>query len=361
MKNKASFFVLLFIGQLVYAETIRAGIFIGLPFVTDNPAELPWSYIEEVDGRGIPYYGMAVDLWTAVEKRLKLHTEYYEYDSLHELIQDLEDKKIDIIITNLTITYDRAQRVKFTFPWYTGGLRTAINTKIQKSPQTAWRGYIIAGLLFVGVLVFLSLVLMLFRKKYEPPFPRTVVDGFTTSFRDLAVAIHSGILPIDSPSYAKKWLLNIISALWMLLGVGFIAYITSTMTRNMTTASLAQNRIETLQDLGEARIGVTKGSSAEEVLKNSGFTLVTWNTPREIWNALIKHEVDAFVYDAPILEYYNRMFPHKNIKLLNDMFHPEHYAFAVNDIQLSDRISTTLIGLEEEGIMKNLEDIYLMR
>ncbi|MDR1363156.1 MAG: hypothetical protein LBJ35_03790 [Spirochaetaceae bacterium] len=45
-------------------------------------------------------------------------------------------------MTNLTINYERAQRVKFTFPWYEGGLRVAVNTNVQKSPRITWGRYV---------------------------------------------------------------------------------------------------------------------------------------------------------------------------------------------------------------------------
>ncbi|MDR1363157.1 MAG: hypothetical protein LBJ35_03795 [Spirochaetaceae bacterium] len=62
-----------------------------MPFVTENTAELPWAFVEEVDGKGIPFYGMVIDIWMVLQNRMNLQTEYYRYTHLNQMIQDIED------------------------------------------------------------------------------------------------------------------------------------------------------------------------------------------------------------------------------------------------------------------------------
>jgi ABC-type amino acid transport substrate-binding protein len=348
----------LFLPPALAAETVRAGVFVGIPFVTDNPAELPWAFVEEIDAKGIPFYGMAIDLWTVIEKRLGLHTTYREYKNLGRMIDDLADNKIDIVLTNLTVTYERAKRINYTYPWYDGGLRIAINTKIQKPSPINRNNFVIPGLLLLAALALLSVPLMIIRARREPEFPKDSLEGFTVAFRDLSVAIKSGKMPVDVYAYKQKWLLNILSSFWTLMGVGIIAVITSTITTVMTTASLTQARIQTLQDLDGYRIGVVANSMSESILTAGEFTVMPYNTVPESWSALIKNDIDAFVYDAPVLEYYNHTFPHKNVILLDHLFHDEHYAFATYDIGLADSVSTELIRLHEDGTFDKVKKLY---
>jgi ABC-type amino acid transport substrate-binding protein len=149
------------------------------------------------------------------------------------------------------------------------------------------------------------------------------------------------------------------AALWGLLNIGFIMYITSTITTIMTTSALSQTAIESLQDLGNARVGVVDGSVAKMILNAGGYNLVLVDTASDAWNAVGKHEIDAFVYDAPVLEYYNSMFPHKNIRLLDGQFHPERYAFATHAIDFADRLSRELIRLYEDGTLDKLKSVYM--
>jgi ABC-type amino acid transport substrate-binding protein len=348
------------IPQWLYAQTkVKAGVFLGMPFVTENPAELPWAFVEEVDGKSIPFYGMAIDLWMVLQNRINLQTEYYRYTNLNQLIQDLEDEKIDVILTNLTVNYERAQRVKFTFPWYEGGLRIAVNTNVHKSPPITWGRYIFFALLFLAVMSGLSIPLMFVRKKIEPEFPKHMLEGFSITFKDLITALKSGKLPINVSALKTRWIWNIIIALWGLVGVGFIAYITSTITTIMTTSVLSQTAIESLNDLGNSRIGVVKGSIGEMVLEAGGYNLVHIDTVPSGWNAVGKQEIDAFVYDAPVLEYANNMFPNKNVRLLDGLFHRERYAFATHDIDFAGRLSTELIKLYEDGTLDKLRFVYV--
>ncbi|MDR2632824.1 MAG: transporter substrate-binding domain-containing protein [Treponema sp.] len=352
--------ILMCIPQWLYAQTkVKAGVFLGMPFVTENPAELPWAFVEEVDGKGIPFHGMAIDLWMVLQNRMNLQTEYYRYTNLNQLIQDLEDEKIDVILTNLTVNYERAQRIKFTFPWYEGGLRIAVNTNVQKSHSITWGRYIFFALLFLAVMSGLSIPLMFVRKKIEPEFPKHILEGFSITFKDLISALKSGKLPINVSALKIRWIWNIIIALWGLVGVGFIAYITSTITTIMTASVLSQTAIESLHDLGNSRIGVVKGSIGEMILDAGGYNLVHIDTVPGGWNAVGKQEIDAFVYDAPVLEYADNMFPNRNIRLLDGLFHRERYAFATHDIDFADRLSTELIKLYEDGTLDKLRFIYV--
>ncbi|MDR3324392.1 MAG: transporter substrate-binding domain-containing protein [Spirochaetaceae bacterium] len=135
--------------------------------------------------------------------------------------------------------------------------------------------------------------------------------------------------------------------------------ITSTITTVMTTSALSQTAIESLQDLGGARIGVLNGSIGEMILDSGGYNLVPLDTAPIGWNAVGKHDVDAFVCDAPVLEYYNSMYPNKNIRLLDGLFHPERYAFAAHDIDFANRLSRELIRLYEDGTLGKLKLVYV--
>ncbi|MDR1363155.1 MAG: hypothetical protein LBJ35_03785 [Spirochaetaceae bacterium] len=123
------------------------------------------------------------------------------------------------------------------------------------------------ALLFLAVMSGLSIPLMFVRKKIEPKFPTRLLEGFSITFKDLISALKSGKLPINVSVLKTKWIWNIIIALWGLAGVGFIAYITSTVTTIMTTSVLSQTAIESLHELGNSRIGVVKGSIGEIILE----------------------------------------------------------------------------------------------
>ncbi|MCD8261948.1 MAG: transporter substrate-binding domain-containing protein [Bacteroides sp.] len=86
----------------VTLRKITAGIFVSPPFVMTGENGEP--------------EGMAIDLWKIVAEPLNLVTEYREYPTLELLIKALQKNEIEIILTNLTVSYERAQLMKFSFP-----------------------------------------------------------------------------------------------------------------------------------------------------------------------------------------------------------------------------------------------------
>ncbi|MCD8265339.1 MAG: transporter substrate-binding domain-containing protein [Tannerellaceae bacterium] len=105
---------ILYAVEEVTLQKIKAGVFISPPFV--------------MAGEHGEYEGMAIDLWKMVANPLNLVTEYTEYPSLDLLIKALQTGETEIALTNLTVTYERAQFMKFSFPWYDGGLRILVKS-----------------------------------------------------------------------------------------------------------------------------------------------------------------------------------------------------------------------------------------
>jgi ABC-type amino acid transport substrate-binding protein len=330
-----------------------------MPFVTDNPDELPWAYVQEVDGKDIPFYGMAIDLWEVIETRLGIKTEYQKYDSIADMINALAAGKIDVIVYNLTVTYKRAKRIRFTYPWYDGWQRIAVDANLERKIEYPVSRYITAGLAALGILFSLSFLILFVRRRFEPTFPKRPLDGFSLSFSGVIGAVTSGVMPFDIKTYKQRWVWNLIAAFWALAAFFLPTCITSVMTSVMTEAKLSNKGIESLADLGNRPVGVISGSLGEELLKEGGFHIVPMKTVAQNWKAVANGKVAAYIGDGPDLEYYNRYFANRNIKLLPSKFHEEQYAFATHDAELQRKISLELIRLKEDGTLAKLKKVYL--
>ena len=93
-------FLLTFQALTIHAEEqvtlrkMKVGVFISPPFVMAEENNT--------------YSGMAIDLWKEVESELNVVSQYVNYNSLEKLLSAIQAKEIDIAVTNLTVTYDRA-------------------------------------------------------------------------------------------------------------------------------------------------------------------------------------------------------------------------------------------------------------
>lgn len=91
---------------------LQVGLYVSPPFVK---------------AAGGHYSGMAVDLWTDVAQREGLTFEYRVLPTLVALTNAVASGDIDVAVTNLTITKDRATRLDFSQPWFDGGPRIMVN------------------------------------------------------------------------------------------------------------------------------------------------------------------------------------------------------------------------------------------
>lgn len=90
---------------------LRIGLYVSPPFVTRDSGE---------------FGGMSVELWERLASRLDLQYDYSGFDTLGDLVTATAAGQVDIAVTNLTITQNRAERIDFTQPWFDAGLRIMV-------------------------------------------------------------------------------------------------------------------------------------------------------------------------------------------------------------------------------------------
>ena len=328
--------------QETTSKTLKVGIYENPPFVIK---ENNW------------YTGMAIDLWETVANLENIHSDYIEYSSWVDLIEATTKGEVDIAVTNLTITHERAQILDFTYPWYDAGLRIMTKSDIDGSVWNELKnnGQIHSYFLLFGLLIALTVLLTVFFRIKNKDFPRKWRDGFAQTFYKLIVAINTGEISDDH----SKWGEYIIGGLWMLFGIGMVAYVTSTVTATMTKVTLT-SEINSLYDLPGKKVGVSRGSVAQQYLESMAIRTIPFDHIKEADEALINNEIHAIVGDAPTLEYWAHKSEDEDIIVVGNIFHPDKYAFAGNKAHatLIDKISLHLIMLHEQGRLKALKRQY---
>lgn len=356
---KTVFIILLFIIPSYYSNTeelrsdpVKIGIYMSPPFVM-------------FDRQFEQYEGMAIDLWQLIEESIGIQSEYKRFQSLDEILNATELGIIDVIVTNLTVTHERTNQVKFSFPWYDAGLRIMVRHNNKSSmwdvlhEQGQIIGYII---LFTGIILICLIITIVKRKKSDADSKQSLLDSFSFNFHDVIFAISSRKLPESFAITHEKyrWIWNIFSALWMLGCVGLIAYITSTVTTAMTTVSLSKTEIQSLYDLGGKRVGILKGSATVNLFPSSGIQFLYFDEIEDAESALASGSIDAIIADAPVLEYHAFSHPEQNLLVVGELFNADKYAFGVSlqHIEFADQISAELIRLIELGKIEELRAAY---
>lgn len=326
---------------------LNVGVYVSAPFVEQGE-----------DGS---YSGMAIELWETVAQRLGWDYRYVRYSSFHDLVRATRDGEIDAAVTNLTITRDRAEVVSFTQPWYDAGLRIMV-------PDRGGRGGfwgVIDGLRDAGhlrayawllfVIVLATIGFTIFDRKFDPAFPKRWREGVAESFYNVMSIATSGK---TSRKNLFGWIGRIWQALWLLIGVGVIAYITSSVTSIMTTISLTQG-ITSLADLPGKTVAVFEGSVSEDYISELGIARRSYPGIDEAVEAMRAGRVDAIVGDAPVLEHYAHSYPGREVAVVGSIFHPDKYGFAFPlESELRRPVTLHILDLVEDGTLAEIRTRY---
>lgn len=305
--------------------------------------------------------GMAIDLWDYLAKAEGIDFEYLSFDTYRDLVDAISSGGIDVAVSNLTITRARAERADFTQPWFDGGMRIMVPS----TSDTSFLGFVTAlreaghlrlYLWIAGSILFGSVALTIFDRRFNPGFPARWRDGFAESFYNVMSLATTGKMP--SRAHLFGWLGRIWQALWLVCGVAILAYATSSITSVMTTLALT-GQINSLADLPGRSVGVLSGSVAEPLARAEGMRVRTYARIGEAAEALRAGEIDAVVADAPVLEYHAFSHPEAGLRVVGPRFEPDKYGFALpRGDDLTKRLTLQILDAQESGKLEALRETY---
>lgn len=328
------------------SEQVRVGIYVSPPFVMKDKAGA--------------YSGMAIDLWESAASALGWNYSYVEKPTFGALTGAVAAGELDVAITNLTVTRERAEQLDFTHPWYDAGMRIMISGKGPVSGGAILgalgrSGHLdaYAGLALLALLA--TVLLTLFDRRFDPDFPRSWRHGLADSFYH--------VISIGATGKTQRKLVRgaagrVLAAMWLLFGVAVVAYVTSSVTSVMTTLSLTHH-INDVADLAGKTIGVLEGSTAEEFARAKAFDYRRYEHVEDAVQGLGDGSIIAVVADAPVLEYYAHRNPGSGVVVVGNTFSPDKYGFGVRiGADIGRPLRLQLLGMQEAGYMDEVRARY---
>ncbi len=319
----------------------------------------PFSF--EKDGRRVGY---AAELWDQLARETKLDYEVKVVNTAAEIIEELKNKTADVGVGAISVNAKREEVIDFTQPFYDSGLQVLVNGG---SGSFADSIFSLIGNLFnielIGAFALLLVAMLVISHlvwRFEHPlngdqWPEDYKKGMLESFWWTISTLLVGGADNKGPVGVGG---RIVAIVWMLLSIVLVSLLTASFTTTLTVNTL-KGDINGPGDLPGRKVATVKGSTAETWLNVKGAKVVQFANVTECVLALKKSDVDAVVYDAPVLQYEAGKLNDEKLQMVGPVFEKQYYAFALQqDSALRESLSQGLLKLTEQGVGNELRKKY---
>lgn len=278
------------------------------------------------DGR---WEGLSIELWRSVADGLGLSYEFREA-GLQDLLDGVASGAFDVGVGALTITPSREARLDFTHPFYTTGFAIAVpeaQSSIFSMITRLWSWEFLQAIVLLGCL--LGVVGLLFwlaeRKRNPEQFGGKPWTGVGSGFWFSAVTMTTVGYGDKAPVTVAG---RIVALVWMFAAVIIISTFTGMIASSLTAERLA-GAVRSADDLPNVRVGSIAGSASDERLAADRVDFRSFENVGAGFDAIIDGDIDAFVYDAPLLRYLAKTEYEGKVMVLPATFGRQDYGFAL--------------------------------
>lgn len=319
----------------------------------------PFSF-EEAGAR----VGFAAELWDALATKLDMPYEIEVVGSAQEIIDAVQQKRADIGVGAISVTSKREQLIDFSQPFYESGLQILVAggsgsyaSQIFGLIKNLFNLKLIGAflLLLFAMLVISHLVWRYEHKVNTDQWPEDYKAGLWESFWWTISTLLVGGADNKGPVGVGG---RIIAIIWMLLSIVLVSLLTASFTTTLTVNSL-KGDINGPDDLPGRQVATIKGSTTETWLNDKGAKVTALADVAACIEALKTGQVQAVVYDAPVLQYEAAKSNDTSLQMVGPVFERQNYAFALQqDSTLRERLNQALLLLSEEGVGSQLREKY---
>lgn len=272
--------------------------------------------------------GISIDLWRRVAERTHLRYRFAEAETVRALVEGTADGSFDAAIAALTVTAARERAVDFTQPFYSTGLGVAVSMT-----EGRWRsvsrallsfGFLQAVLALLGIALCVGFVIWLLERRRTEHFSGGT-KGLGSGVWWSAIAMTQAGAAQNAPATLPG---RVVAIGWMIASVIAIAVFTAGITSTLTRREL-QGVVHNVNDLRSVRVGALKGSSTIDYLERQRMSHRTFASAQEGLTALQAGDIDAFVYDKPLLTWIVLHDFSTTLRMLDIVLDSQNYAIAL--------------------------------
>lgn len=329
-------------------KTLVVGTKPSAPFAIKNP-----------DGS---WTGIAIELWRMLAADLGMKFEIREYD-LKGLLEAVKKREVDVAVGALTITAEREGAMDFSHPIYSTGLSIAVAPgKKGNAAMAILKGiFSVQMLQILGVLLallaFIGTLTWLFeRRRNEQQFGGGPAKG-------IAAGVWWSAVTMTTVGYGDKAPITVggrvLGFVWMFVAVILTSSFTATITSSLTVDRL-ESSIKGPEDLAHVKVASVAGSTSAAYLDRRHIPYRAVPTPLDGLKAVEAGQVDAMVYDQPILQYHAKTDLAGRVTVLPVTFDRQDYGLALPDeATLREPLNRALLAELGKDTWRELLNRYL--
>jgi polar amino acid transport system substrate-binding protein len=301
--------------------------------------------------QGDQWAGFSIDLWNTIAQRLGLDFEWIEVGNVQDQLNAVETGQADVAIAGISMTAEREKLVDFSHPYFDAGLQILAKPMGRPSIWQQAANFLTPGLLWILALglvfaVVMGHIIWLIERRRNSDFPSGYLRGVTEGIWWLFLVVATGEY---RDSETRNVVQRVLTASWWLIGVALIAQFTAIITSNLTVQQLTSS-INGPGDLPGKKIATVRNSTAAQYLTAQGLRFTTVDRVEDAYALLDQGQVQAVVYDSPVLIYYASHEGKGRAEVVGAIFKPEKYGIALpQGSPLRKPINEALLGLYQDG------------
>jgi polar amino acid transport system substrate-binding protein len=340
-------------------------LLLSLPALAQSPERvipvalhvIPPMVEQQKDGQ---FTGFSIDLWNAIASRRGWTSRFTVAPDVQAQLGAIASQAADVGVGAISITAERDLKYDFSQPILNAGLQILIRRVDGGREATAFSSLLhlmfsSAVLVWLGIAVLLTIIpahIVWFIERGEPDG----IVGTKRYFPGIFQAFFWGLgtLATQADTMPRHWISRCIAVLWMFSGVVFVAFYTATLTASLTAQKI-KAEINGPADLPGKTIAAIAGTTSAQYLATSHIEAAAYGSASEAYQALMNENVDAVVYDAPVLQYIASHEGASSAIVVGPIFEPQNYGFAFRSGgDLRREVDATLLAMREDGTYDQL-------